>query len=88
MTKRKEYVLTILIIVMGVSIYASTLTADFTYDDIQTILFNPTVREPFSLHSLLNRDFWGRSFEHTIGTWRPMTTLLLWMDFFTACCSR
>ena len=84
MTKRKEYVLTILIIVMGVSIYASTLTADFTYDDIQTILFNPTVREPFSLHSLLNRDFWGRSFEHTIGTWRPMTTLLLWMDWHVA----
>ena len=47
MTKRKEYVLTILIIVMGVSIYASTLTADFTYDDIQTILFNPTVVSHF-----------------------------------------
>ncbi len=68
MSKRAERAWTTAIIVVGVSIYLSTLAAGFTYDDIQTILNNQTVRGPLSIENLLFRDFWGRSFEHTIET--------------------
>ena len=84
MGKRRENAWTAAIIVLGVSIYLSTLAAGFTYDDIQTILNNQTVRGPFSIVKLLFRDFWGRSFEHTIGTWRPVATLSFWVDWHLA----
>jgi len=84
MGKRREKAWTAAIIVLGVSIYLSTLAAGFTYDDIQTILNNQTVRGPFSVEKLLLRDFWGRSFEQTIGTWRPVATLSFWLDWHLA----
>jgi hypothetical protein len=81
MSTRAERLWVLGILVLGVSIYLSTLAAGFVYDDIQTILNNPGVHGPLSVERLLFRDFWGRSFEHSIGTWRPVVTLSFWVDW-------
>jgi hypothetical protein len=83
-SERAERVWAAVIIALGVSVYLSAIQAGFTYDDVQTILSHAGVRGPFSAELLFFRDFWGRSFDQTVGTWRPVATLSFWLDWHIA----
>jgi hypothetical protein len=61
--------------------YASSFTFGFTFDDANTILGHRGVCGSLSVDDLLLRDFWGRSFVDTIGSWRPVVTLTYWLDW-------
>ena len=71
-------------VVLGVAVYASTLTAGFTYDDVQTIRGHVGVHGPFSLRDIFLRDWWGLPFEKTVGSYRPIPTLTFWLDWHLA----
>ncbi|HEV3189825.1 MAG TPA: hypothetical protein VGY54_04970, partial [Polyangiaceae bacterium] len=64
--------------------YAPSVVFGFTLDDAHTILEHPGVRGRLSFVNLLLRDFWGRSFVNSIGSWRPLTTLTYWIDWHLA----
>ncbi|MGH7269913.1 MAG: hypothetical protein ACREJ3_05730, partial [Polyangiaceae bacterium] len=61
--------------------YLASLTFGFTFDDALTILSHRGVKQPFSVDDLFLRDFWGRSFVNTIGSYRPVATLTYWLDW-------
>jgi len=63
---------------------ASSVAFGFTFDDANTILGHRGVSGPLSVDDLLLRDFWGRSFVNTIGSWRPVVTLGYWLDWHLA----
>jgi hypothetical protein len=64
--------------------FASSVGFGFTFDDANTILTHPGVRGPLSADDLLLRDFWGKSFVNTIGSWRPVVTFTYWLDWHLA----
>ncbi len=83
--KRRRGALAVGAVVMAaVAPYAPSVVFGFTFDDTHTILEHPGVRGPLSLVNLLLRDFWGRSFVNSIGSWRPLTTLTYWIDWHLA----
>ena len=61
--------------------YASSVGFGFALDDGFTITGHRGVHGPLSATDLLLRDFWGRSFMDTIGSWRPTTTFTYWVDW-------
>jgi protein O-mannosyl-transferase len=80
-TRRTE-ALVLAAIVVAVSLpFASSVAFGFTFDDANTILRHRGVAGPLSVDDLLLRDFWGRSYVNTIGSWRPVVTLGYWVDW-------
>jgi hypothetical protein len=73
-------VVAVALIAAGVP-YASSLGFGFALDDGFAVTGHPGVHGPISATDLLLRDFWGRSFMDTIGSWRPTTTLTYWIDW-------
>jgi hypothetical protein len=69
------------IVALAVLPYASSVTFGFALDDGFAVLGHRGVHGPLSATELLLRDFWGRSFMDTIGSWRPVTTLTYWLDW-------
>jgi hypothetical protein len=81
MTRRTEVLALAAIVLAACAPYASSLAFGFTFDDANTILEHRGVRGPLSVDDLLLRDFWGRSFVNTIGSWRPVVTLTYWIEW-------
>jgi len=61
--------------------YASSLSYGFALDDTFAVVGHRGVHGPLSAMDLVLRDFWGRSFMDTIGSWRPVTTATYWIDW-------
>jgi len=61
--------------------YASSVGFGFALDDGFAVTGHRGVHGPLSATDLLLRDFWGRSFMDTIGSWRPTTTITYWIDW-------
>jgi hypothetical protein len=61
--------------------YASSVGFGFALDDEFAVTGHRGVCGPLSATDLLLRDFWGRSFMDTIGSWRPTTTFTYWVDW-------
>ncbi len=72
------------VVLAAVLPYASSLSFAFTFDDTFTIVGHQGVHRRPSVDDLLLRDFWGRSFMDTIGSWRPVTTFTYWVDWHAA----
>ena len=81
MTRRTEALVLAAVVLAACAPYASSVAFGFTFDDANTILTHPGVRGPFSVDELWLRDFWGRSFVNTIGSWRPVVTFTYWLDW-------
>lgn len=84
MTRRTEALVLATIVVAVCAPFASSIAFGFTFDDANTILGHRGVGGPLSVDDLLLRDFWGRSFVNTIGSWRPVVTLGYWLDWHVA----
>jgi hypothetical protein len=69
------------VVALGALPYASSVTFGFALDDDFAVVGHRGVHGALSATDLLLRDFWGRSFMDTIGSWRPMTTLTYWLDW-------
>jgi hypothetical protein len=82
--RRREALAVGAVVMAAIAPYAPSVVFGFTFDDTHTILEHPGVRGPLSLVNLLLRDFWGRSFVNSIGSWRPLTTLTFWIDWHLA----
>jgi hypothetical protein len=65
----------------GTALFAGSLGAGFTHDDVQSILGHGGVHGPFSFGKIFGSDFWGLPFDRTIGTWRPLATLTCFVDW-------
>jgi hypothetical protein len=80
-TRRTEALVLAAVVLAACAPYASSVAFGFTFDDANTILTHPGVRGALSVDDLWLRDFWGRSFVNTIGSWRPVVTLTYWLDW-------
>jgi len=80
-TRRTEALALAAIVLAACAPYASSVASGFTFDDANTILSHPGVGGPLSVDDLFFRDFWGRSFVHTIGSWRPVVTPTYWLEW-------
>jgi hypothetical protein len=69
------------VVALGALPYVSSVTFGFALDDGFAVVGHRGVHGPLSAIDLLLRDFWGRSFMDTIGSWRPTTTLTYWLDW-------
>jgi hypothetical protein len=66
---------------VGVLPYLGSLGYGFALDDTFAVTGHPGVHGSLSATDLLLRDFWGRSYVDTIGSWRPVATATYWLDW-------
>jgi hypothetical protein len=83
-TRRTEALALTVVVLASCLPYASSVAFGFTFDDANTILGHHGVAGPLAFDDLILRDFWGRSFIDTIGSWRPVVTLTYWVEWHLA----
>jgi hypothetical protein len=71
-----------MLVICAVALYGGSLGAGFVFDDAHTILRHPGVTGPFSPRAIFLRDWWGEPLgaAESLGSWRPIATLSLWID--------
>lgn len=71
-----------ILVACAVALYGGALGAGFVFDDVHTILRHPGVTGPFSPRAIFLRDWWGEPLGSaaSLGSWRPIATLSLWID--------
>ncbi len=68
------------VVLTAFAAHARSLFAGFVYDDQSAILDNPVVQGAFHLARFFRTDFWGHLPGDSVGTWRPLAVLTLWLD--------
>ncbi|MFH1017910.1 MAG: hypothetical protein V1798_06995, partial [Pseudomonadota bacterium] len=67
----------LLIVLAGVAVWGVTLTFGFVWDDIPTVVTNPSLSAWGTLWRAFVSDFWGLHEQPAVsGYWRPVPTLL------------
>jgi len=70
----------LIVFVLSALPYLAALGAGFVFDDAEAVVGNPLVNGEVGLSQLMERDFWGRSANVTIGSYRPLAVLTFIID--------
>jgi tetratricopeptide (TPR) repeat protein len=64
--------------------YAGAVPSGFAFDDRSVLLESPIIQGTAPLSTLPLRDWWGHLPAQTVGSYRPLAVLSLWMDWHLA----